>query len=497
MVFKKKNIIIFNIVLLIIFAFSVEVFSQNNNNNNDSSDDNNNIDNLNDLSDDINDLDDEVDNLDDTETDDNDDVSPFTIGGYIKNNINLNLSENINNDEYADTIFDRIGLTLQLRFDAYLGYFGYFYFAVNMDYNHSLRDPKSNITMVNLLIEEAYLDIYVADFFTIRAGNQKIIWGKADGLSVPTDNINPINYGISSNDINELKMSVTAMAFNFYLGTQKLEIIWIPIFQPAILPDEYSDNIVSMVNDIKYPYNSNFNLSDSEIGVQLSGNISIFSYGISFLYTWDDMFDFDVVDPLTMDVNLVYNRLMIPGFDFDIAILDVLLKGSVALFITEDWDCKEDTVKNPYVKYLVGLDYSILGVVSTLQIGQDIVLNYTKPTPTDLLAGVIDNDIFIYGINQLDEIRYLAFLSFQKSFLTGDALTISTIIQMSANEIWDNWEIIINTGISYEPVDSVSLSLDFIYLSRKQFINYDPMSEGLELAYKNRFNLNLEFKFSF
>ncbi len=482
----RKYIILFIIIGFLVIGFSINSYSQTNDNNDNNNNDDFNINNLSDN--DIDENNNNSDNLNDDNSNDNsesNDLPLFNLGGYVRANYYFGFDGSFE-DGFDETGYNRIGTTLQLRLDGYIGNFGYFFSATNFEYDVNM-DNRNGASITSIKNIETYIDMYIFQFLTIRAGNQIVVWGKSDGVKTPTDNINPIDYSVSSLEYEDFKLAVTALSFKFYLLEQKLEFIWIPIFQPTILPAQFNEMIQGFVNEVKYP---DLIFNNSDIAVQISGYFESISYAVSFMYAYDDMFDFELVAPNTL--NLIYNRLMIPGFDFDISIGEILIKGSTALFITEDWEGEKDNIKNSYIDYLLGLDWIIPEVSLSFMAGQNIVLNYTEPE-----SGMMGNEIYLYGLNQLDKIRYKIILSIQKSLLTGNALTLELYSQISANEELNNWDVVVNFKAYYEPITSMVMAFGLLYTRQYLFVSYDPLGDGLIREYTDVFGIITEFKYSF
>ncbi len=105
--------------------------------------------------------------------------------------------------------------------------------SVGVFVNPYLETEPGSLTTVGL--REAYLDAY-SRHVDVRLGRQIVIWGKSDGLAI-TDIVSPRD--LSSfliPEFRELRLPVTAAKANAYLGPAELELIYIPVFTPSILP---------------------------------------------------------------------------------------------------------------------------------------------------------------------------------------------------------------------------------------------------------------------
>lgn len=92
---------------------------------------------------------------------------------------------------------------------------------------------------MNLRLRELYLDLYFNNF-DLRIGKQQIVWGKADGAFI-TDLVSPLNLTeFLLPDFDEIRIGVNAVKFDYYLGNNTFEIIWLPNFTPAEKPGDGS-----------------------------------------------------------------------------------------------------------------------------------------------------------------------------------------------------------------------------------------------------------------
>ncbi|HPX46928.1 MAG TPA: hypothetical protein PK408_01890, partial [Treponemataceae bacterium] len=94
-------------------------------------------------------------------------------------------------------------------------------------------------TVVSGDFKELYAGWY-GDFFDFRAGLQKILWGKADGVFI-TDVVSPLDLSsFLTADIDDLRIGVSGAKFDLYQGAHKLEFVWIPVFTPSVMPQSGS-----------------------------------------------------------------------------------------------------------------------------------------------------------------------------------------------------------------------------------------------------------------
>ena len=110
---------------------------------------------------------------------------------------------------------------------------------------------------LELGLREAYLDIYF-NSIDIRVGKQQIIWGKADGVFI-TDIVSPKDLReFLLPDFDEIRIGITAVKADYYLGNNTVELVWIPVFTPTRMPEENS--IWSVTPD--FPIQPTFDYSE-------------------------------------------------------------------------------------------------------------------------------------------------------------------------------------------------------------------------------------------
>ena len=85
-------------------------------------------------------------------------------------------------------------------------------------------------------LKEAFMDIYF-ESTDLRIGQQRIAWGKADGIN-PTDNFNPVNYTRPFAEDNRIE--IPALRLKHYYEDWIFDVVWVPFFIPAKLPESGS-----------------------------------------------------------------------------------------------------------------------------------------------------------------------------------------------------------------------------------------------------------------
>ena len=252
-----------------------------------------------------------------------------------------------------------------------------------------------NADSLDLRMRELYLDLYFNNF-DLRIGKQQVVWGKADGVFI-TDIVSPLNLTeFLLPEFDEIRTGVNAVKFDYYLGNNTFEVIWLPNFTPTEMP---ATNSIWYVQP-DFPVTPTFDWSksivtpsieNSELFVKYSALTSKIDFEFMGGYTWDDnpamhvdkQFDMSTGSPVLTALNVTpqHHRLLIGGGSFSTEIKGVVLRGEAAYyngkyFQTEDPLAIDALVERDYLHYLLGVDFSISGVKFSTQFIQEAILDY-------------------------------------------------------------------------------------------------------------------------
>lgn len=211
--------------------------------------------------------------------------------------------------------------------------------------------------------QEAYIDYY-SRTLDIRFGKQVIAWGKADEIN-PTDILNPQNLTNITEDKNIRKIGLMSLKTVWKFYDFELEGIWKPEFEAIQLPPANSPWAFFSIPGLAelpppvYPENK---LENTEWALKLLRTISAYDFSISYFDGWDNIFTPNLVfNPSLQRMeleNLIFNRTQMFGADFAGSIRSVGVWGECAYFRTEDSDGTDPIIKNPYIQFVVGGDYT-------------------------------------------------------------------------------------------------------------------------------------------
>lgn len=240
---------------------------------------------------------------------------------------------------------------------------------------------------LHISLRQAYLDIYFDDF-DLRIGKQQIIWGKADGVFI-TDVISPRDLSeFILPDFEEIRIGVNAFKLDYYLGNSTFEAVWIPLFEPAILPDAnsiWSPQMPDFFLPVNYDYSKaevEDKLENSEYGFKYSYLGSALDFELMTAFLWDDnpaMHIFAQPDS-TLLIKPEYHRLPLAGASFSKAIGGAVLRGESAFYFDKKFAAEDlnnnGIMENNYLHYLIGYDHNWFGVNVSIQFIQEYILDY-------------------------------------------------------------------------------------------------------------------------
>jgi len=287
-------------------------------------------------------------------------------------------------------------------------------------------------------LRQAYLDVFFSSM-DIRVGKQQIIWGKADGVFI-TDVISPKNLKeFLLPEFDEIRMGVTAVKVDYYMGNNTLELVFVPLFTPTELPDRSS--IWSPKMD--FPVLPVFNYSKEEVPQSLKNSevflkFSVLSSAVDFElmggYMWDDdptLHSTKKIDMSTMQItslNIIpqHHRLGLLGGSFSTTLGGFVVRGEGAYYFDKYFRSTERTlsegvIPKDYIHYLIGLDFSVIDIKMSVQFIQQVVLEYndfiynnqfdntmTVLARKDFLRETLALELFAYiGLNEGDSLLRL------------------------------------------------------------------------------------------
>ena len=371
----------------------------------------------------------------------------LSFEGYVRNYTGITINDEVDFSVVQNT-FD---LTMEFSMNN---------FALLVNPNISMNFDN----MPEFDLREAYIDIYL-DYMDFRIGQQQIIWGKADGAFI-TDVVSPKNLTeFILPEFEEIRMGVTAVKADLYIGNSTLEFIWVPLFTPNKMPDATS---------IWNPAGIDFSGSDDAIAFNLTngelfGRFSLFTSFMDFEimggYMWDDEPTI-IPDPPNTQPLLDHKRLGVVGGSFSSAIGPFILRGEGAFYTGKYFqaDAPGSPIEKNYINYLAGIDFRLSDWYLSTQFIQKIILDYD--------ATLIEDQI-------TNTMTYVISKEFLRNTLR---------FEIFAYVEFNNPNALLRPKISYELTDGLELSI-----GSNLFIG----DEGTFGQFYNNNSLFTKLKFSF
>ncbi len=268
-------------------------------------------------------------------------------------------------------------------------------------------------------LREIYLDLYF-DKFDLRIGKQQIVWGKADGVFI-TDVVSPLDLSeFLLPDFDEIRRGVYATKFDYYMGSNTLELVWKPIMTPTELPK--ANSIWYIQPDFPAPTTFNYSksqieasLENSEIFGKYSLSSSIIDLDLMGAYTWDATPTMHVQKQITIDQTThkpsltgltifpEHHRLTLGGASFSTTIKGFVFRGEAAYytgkyFQTSQASATDALVKKDYLNYVFGVDYIFGDWKFSTQFIQKRIFDYDESIKDDeienTMTALVHGDVF-------------------------------------------------------------------------------------------------------
>ena len=299
-------------------------------------------------------------------------------------------------------------------------------------------------------LREAYLDL-VFEALDLRLGLQQIIWGKGEGVFI-TDVVSPKDLrNFILPDFSEIRLGVTALRADWYLGGSTFELVLVPLFTPSRLPPPgslwHAAPSYPVVPTVLPAQEPAAGLENGEVFARWSWLGSALDFELTGGLMWDDEpapHLARTVDPGTGQVTAIevqprHHRLGLAGGSFSSTLGGLVLRAEGAWYTGKPFSTLEPAdpdgvVEKDYLHYLAGLDFGLAGIDASVQLIQRLILDYEEPIVPDrldttatfrasgtLLRDTLRLELFAYvGLNEWD-----ALLRPKAAWAAADGLEIS------------------------------------------------------------------------
>ncbi|MDD4157535.1 MAG: hypothetical protein PHY08_13300 [Candidatus Cloacimonetes bacterium] len=212
----------------------------------------------------------------------------------------------------------------------------------------------------DLSLHEAYLE-YFHKNFEVRLGKQLNVWGKADGIRI-TDVICPIDYSeFITQDFDDIRMPVEMLRLRYKPSTVDVELVWIPLFKKAILPQKDNPWHIKSSYPDTYIFNQEIvpdkTLKNSEYGAKLSFYLQGFDFALSAFSAWDKtpVLKYKTIADTTF-IHSEYNRINVIGAELSKPINKFVIRSETAMYLNKHLQSKKNLNKD-LLKSMIGLDW--------------------------------------------------------------------------------------------------------------------------------------------
>jgi len=208
---------------------------------------------------------------------------------------------------------------------------------------------------------EAYVEYFSRDW-DLRIGRQIFNWGKADGIRI-TDVLSPCDYTeFLTRDFDEIRMPVESVKFHYLFPLGDLELIWIPYFTPAQMPEYrtlqpqnpwYISHPFSQVDAKNYPDKK---LGNSEWALQYSMFLQGIDISLSGAYIFDDT---PVYEKNESEITPIYSREFVTGAALSSSVSEFVLRLEAVFIQGKEFQITVGNLirERNSAKALLGLDW--------------------------------------------------------------------------------------------------------------------------------------------
>jgi hypothetical protein len=351
------------------------------------------------------------------------------------------------------------------------------------------------IAPVSLDLREAYFELngFIFDNVDLKVGRQRIAWGTADKLNV-VDNVNPLD--LSDPWDFGRHLGSDGAQLNLYAGGLQITGLAVGQFAPAVLPSGQWATAL-MPSALQLPSGLTLGTVSSTVtlpglsiansltaGVRVKGNLLGYDLSVSYLYGRQSLPVIDNIalalsgSTVSVAMDLVYPREHIFGADLAGSILGIGVWAEAAVILPSEVALTTNSplisggvslASTPYVKYVVGGDYTFPG---------DVYLNGQFVHGLFQESGVGNlNDYFSFDLEWrlLDEKVKLTLLSF-----------IFEVRDWS--DIPDNYAILAAPSISIHPMDNAELVVGFHWIQATSSTVFGALSGQNEVFAHARYS---------
>jgi hypothetical protein len=246
-----------------------------------------------------------------------------------------------------------------------------------------------------LELREAYVNVYAGPF-SLRLGQQIVVWGKADALN-PTSNLTPVDFRVKSPLEDDIRLGNAGARAFLKFAPLRLEGVWMPLYLPTQLP------AVALPQDVYYgaPLYPSLNLRNGTEAARLHLELPAVEMSVSYLYglallpgltrtgltlTADPNTNAPGATPPTVLISRTPYTQQVFGFDFSTSLGEVMtLRGEAAYRKPYNYGVKnpmsgqnDGHIPYPDLQYVLGIDHNFGSLSIILQYMGRYVFDWQK-----------------------------------------------------------------------------------------------------------------------
>ncbi len=336
--------------------------------------------------------------------------------------------------------YSALGSRIQLRMEGFIGNDARVFSSINLDYNEVGSSTETKTQVV-----ESYVELFNQNA-TWKLGNQLVTWGFMEGIEVPTDRVNAIDYAYASTEYEDAKISSTGIlfqqAFSQYSG---LDLMLIPAGKiNNDTPDQ--DRLYSQNSDV-LPAKNSGNLKSAIRYFFTTGNLDV---ALSYVEGTDPRPDVALLGTSpSQSLQRSYHKEKTPGIDLQYNFGSVLGKIAYAEHITSDSSGNDASIKNSWKHLAIGAEFNIGESTANLYIGTKYIDNFNGSTDDRITTNILMGQ----GYEQVNFISGHII----SNFFTGNALTTTVLFASYWDNTGDLIQYIVKPTLTYKMADSLQL----------------------------------------
>lgn len=388
----------------------------------------------------------------------------FQLSGYVRGVVYIG-QDNENNFADVKSAYGESALSINIPGDKFATGFAEIRFRKGYEFGNRINE---------IYLREAFIEFHFRKF-DVKAGNQIIAWGRADGWN-PTNIITPQNPTVRSPEPDDMYIGTFMINTNYHITNElSFKGVWIPVYKPSVLPiklSSYPDNISFLkgnwpetnVKNGSYAFKIDLSMADA------GGSISYFN-GYQILPGIDlGNYEFSTEGIKVEFLPRAYREQRL-GFDFSTTFGLYGLRAEAAWQIPFGEYKSEAYIPNPDIEYIVGLEKDIGKFNIIAQYIGIAVLNYEKTAlPAD------PERMILYLLE-----KYNRLISMQKDkfshmiFVRPSLFMLHNILHAELFSIYNftTKEIMVGSKISYDLSDAAAICAGYNYYYGKGNTLYD------------------------